>query len=141
MNMMDALNAYNARICEINEALPMLDDDTALSVPTLFPAWAAGVDYAADVRVRYGEKLYKCVQAHTSQTGWEPPNVPALWMEVAKPGEGDDKDHPIPYDNNMELFEGKYYAQDGSVYYCFRSTGVPVYNPLSALVGIYVNLV
>ena len=31
--------------------------------------------------------LYKCVQAHTSQIGWEPSNVPALWTEVAKPGE------------------------------------------------------
>ena len=53
----------------------------------LFPAWAENTAYTLDIRVRYGEKLYKCVQAHTSQTGWEPPNVPALWTEVAKPGE------------------------------------------------------
>ena len=39
-----------------------------------------------DVRVRYGEKLYRCEQAHTSQAGWEPPMVPALWTEVAEPG-------------------------------------------------------
>jgi hypothetical protein len=38
-------------------------------------------------RISYGGKLYKCVQAHTAQDGWEPPNVPALWTEVAKPGE------------------------------------------------------
>ncbi|WP_349290090.1 carbohydrate-binding protein [Thermoanaerobacterium thermosaccharolyticum] len=23
---------------------------------------------------------YKCIQAHTSLVGWEPPNVPALWQ-------------------------------------------------------------
>jgi len=26
---------------------------------------------------------YKCIQAHTSQVGWEPPNVPALWQPVS----------------------------------------------------------
>src|ERR1700722_2038412 len=26
---------------------------------------------------------YKCLQAHTSQVGWEPPNVPALWQRVS----------------------------------------------------------
>ena len=41
MNMMDALNSFNSRMCEINEALPMLDDEIALTVPALFPAWAA----------------------------------------------------------------------------------------------------
>jgi len=28
----------------------------------------------------YGGATYKCIQAHTSQVGWEPPNVPALWQ-------------------------------------------------------------
>ena len=43
--------------------------------------------YVLTDRVRYSGKLYKCVQSHTSQTGWEPPNVPALWTEVTEPGE------------------------------------------------------
>ncbi len=71
----------------IEKASVSLSDEDALEGVELFPAWAAGIDYAAQIRVRYGEKLYKCVQAHTSQAGWEPPNVPALWTEVAKPGE------------------------------------------------------
>lgn len=87
MTLLEMLNAVNARTVEINIGLAKLDDTIALTAPELFPAWALGVAYALDVRVRYGDKLCKCVQAHTSQAGWEPPNVPALWTEVAKPGE------------------------------------------------------
>lgn len=71
----------------IEKASASLDDTDALETPALFPAWASGKAYALNDRVRYGEKLYKCVQAHTSQSDWTPPAVPALWTEVAKPGE------------------------------------------------------
>ena len=71
----------------IEQAAVSLPDEDALEAVELFPAWAAGTEYAAQNRVRYEGKLYRCEQTHTSQTGWEPPNVPALWTEVAKPGE------------------------------------------------------
>lgn len=71
----------------IEKAAATLPDEDALEAVELFPLWAAGIAYEVDQRIRYGEKLYRCVQAHTSQTGWEPPTVPALWTEVAKPGE------------------------------------------------------
>ena len=70
----------------IEKASISLDDSDALEAVELFPAWAADTAYAQDVRVRYGSTLYKCVQAHTSQTGWEPDKTPALWTEVAEPG-------------------------------------------------------
>lgn len=44
--------------------------------------WTAGVWYDIGDQVTYGGVLYECIQAHTSQAGWEPPNVPALWSEV-----------------------------------------------------------
>lgn len=71
----------------IEKAAVSLSDEDALEAVELFPLWAAGVAYAVDARIRYEDKLYRCVQAHTSQDGWEPPAVPALWTEVAKPGE------------------------------------------------------
>lgn len=71
----------------IEKASASLDDSDALDAPALFPAWASGKAYALTDRVRYGEKLYKCVQAHTSQSDWTPDATPALWTEVAKPGE------------------------------------------------------
>jgi chitinase len=42
-------------------------------------AWAPNVSYKAGEQVTYANNLYECIQPHTSLTGWEPPNVPALW--------------------------------------------------------------
>lgn len=41
--------------------------------------WAAGTAYAVGTRVTHAGRGYTCLQAHTAQPGWEPPNVPALW--------------------------------------------------------------
>lgn len=86
-------HAYKLRDL-LHKASTSLSDEDALEAVELFPAWAADTEYAADQRVRYGwssgtptPTLYKCVQAHTSQVGWEPDKTPALWTEVAKPGE------------------------------------------------------
>ena len=79
-------HAYKLREM-LHKASASLPDEDALEAVELFPLWWADTEYAADVRVRYDDKLYRCVQAHTSQSGWEPPAVPALWTEVAKPGE------------------------------------------------------
>ena len=125
----------------IEKAAASLSDTDALDGVELFPAWAVGMSCAAGERLRYGDKLYRVLQAHTSQADWTPDSTPSLYAEVEKPGQGDTPDNPIPYNNNMELFDGKYYSQDGVTYHCFRSTGVPVYNPLSALVGLYVEVV
>lgn len=71
----------------IEKAAASLADEDALEAVELFPAWRTVAEYAIDDRVRYGEKLYRCVQAHTSQSDWTPDATPALWTEVAKPGE------------------------------------------------------
>lgn len=71
----------------IEKASTSLEDGDALDAVELFPAWAAGVAYAVGQRIQYGGKLFKCGQAHTSQADWTPDATPALWTEVAKPGE------------------------------------------------------
>lgn len=71
----------------IEKAAVSLPDEDAVDAVELFPAWAADKAYAVDERIRYGEKLYRCVQAHTSQADWTPDATPALWTEVARPGE------------------------------------------------------
>ena len=45
----------------------------------LAPAWQPNTAYAVNQLASYGGIDYRCIQAHTSLTGWEPPNVPALW--------------------------------------------------------------
>jgi beta-glucanase (GH16 family) len=44
--------------------------------------WAPNVWYAIGATVTYNGVSYRCQQAHTSQVGWEPPNVPALWVRL-----------------------------------------------------------
>lgn len=83
--MITRQRAYALRAL-IEKATTSLSDEDALTGIELFPSWAAGIAYQADIRVRYNSKLYKCVQAHTSQSGWEPDQTPALWADVAEPG-------------------------------------------------------
>ena len=115
-----------------------VDDNTALRMVEFYPEWSAGQAYTACYKVQHGGKLWRCVQAHTSQSGWEPENAPALWTEICETHAGT-LNAPIPYSGNMALESGKYYIQDYTIYLCTRETGNPVYNPLAELVGIYVN--
>lgn len=67
----------------IEQLSTTLDDETALTAVELFTPWKAGVDYVEGDRVRYKDKLYKCIQPHTSQAGWTPDVTPALWKIVS----------------------------------------------------------
>ena len=78
----------------LDNVLDILTDEQAETMPQLYPEWKAGTEYDVGKRVRYGEKLYRCVQAHTSQEGWEPDKTPALWTRVAKEGEIPEWVHP-----------------------------------------------
>lgn len=71
----------------LDELLPILTDEQAEQVPQAFPVWAAGRSYKVGDRVRDDGRLYRCVQAHESQEGWEPHATPALWVRTAPEGE------------------------------------------------------
>ena len=79
-------HAYKLRDL-LHKASAFLTDEDALAGVELFPLWAEDTAYAPGARVRLEDKLYKCVQAHISQADWTPDVTPALWTEVAKPGE------------------------------------------------------
>ena len=64
-----------------------VDDATALRMVEFYPEWVAGQAYTAGYKVQYGGKLWRCLQAHTSQDGWEPENAPSLWAKVLIPDE------------------------------------------------------
>ena len=111
--------------------------------PTLFETegYEEGQPIAMGTRVQYYGKLWEVRQDHNIASQFAPSLATAsLWKEVTE--EGADVgtiENPIAYEGNMELEEGKYYTQEGVVYLCTRSTGVPVYNALKDLVGIYVT--
>ena len=61
----------------------LLTDEQAEAVPVdYFKAWAEGVYYAVGARVRYGERIYRCLTAHTSQSDWTPDAAPSLWVKT-----------------------------------------------------------
>ena len=124
----------------IETAVQSLSDSEALEAVTLHPAWAIGKGYPVGHKVQRNGRLWRCIQAHTSQEGWEPENAASLWEGIDETHAGTLAD-PIPYEGNMALVAGLYYVQDGVVYLCTRDTVNPVHNPLSALVGIYVEAV
>lgn len=71
----------------IIEASASLPDEDAYYAPELFPAWAEGVQYVTNERTQYGEKLYKCLQNHTSQADWTPDKAVSLWVEIPDPSQ------------------------------------------------------
>lgn len=61
-------------------------DEKAILAPELFDRWSAeSVAYAVGDRVRYGDLLYKCLTAHTSQASWTPDAAPSLWVRIDDP--------------------------------------------------------
>ena len=124
----------------IVKAAQSLDDTDAIQAVDLYDEWQPGTAYEAGYKLRRNGKVWRVLQAHTSQEGWEPENAAALFEEINETHAGT-LDDPIPYDGNMALESGKYYSQDGAVYLCIRNTVNPVYNALAELVGIYVEKV
>ncbi|OAB44415.1 lytic polysaccharide monooxygenase [Paenibacillus glacialis] len=49
-------------------------------IPSANPAWAANTAYTTGTLVTYNGSVYSCRQNHISLAGWEPTNVPALWL-------------------------------------------------------------
>lgn len=47
-----------------------------------YPAYTVGVAYKIGDLVAYKDKLYKCIQAHTSQSDWPPNTTLALWNVI-----------------------------------------------------------
>lgn len=123
-----------------------LSDTEALEVKLLYPEWASfiGGQLEIGMRVLHQNKLYNVitpVNPVLDLEGHRPgeQGSQALYTEINETNEGTFED-PIPYNNNMELFEGKYYIQDGIIYKCTRDSQTPLYHPLSSLVGLYVEV-
>lgn len=70
-------------LCEVGT----LDAVTASEHADLFAEWAYPVAYTVGQLRRYNGKLYKCVQAHTSQADWTPDTAASLWSVAADPAE------------------------------------------------------
>lgn len=64
-----------------------IDDVTAGEHIDVFSPWASAVSYKTGNLRTYNGKLYRCVQAHTSQDDWTPDAATSLWAVTSDPAE------------------------------------------------------
>lgn len=120
------------------------DDNTALSARGLYPQWTEGITAEVGSRYRHEDTLYKCVQAHITQSDWTPDVSKSLWTVIDVVHEGT-LSEPIPAVSGMEYIKGKYYISDGIIYLMNREgmndgEGVTLYYLPSDLVGQYFEI-
>lgn len=117
-------------------------DEEALENIELFPTWQSkiGTQVEQGERLYFDDKLFKVLQTHIPQEDWRPDTTASLYVQVVAESEAGTIDNPIQYEVNMELVEGKYYAEDGVTYLCIRALAQSVWH-LADLVGNYVQVV
>ena len=74
---------YAGLVAFLKAARETATDEIALEAIELYPVWSSGISVSVNDRYQYNNKLYKCVQAHTTQADWTPDKTPALWVEVS----------------------------------------------------------
>lgn len=132
-NALQAMMEASAR----SSFLVELTDSEAAKIPLCYDSWATDTAYKVGDRVECVGKLWKCRQAHTSQENWKPStNTVSLW-EVINVENAGTLDDPIPYDQTMTVYNGKYYLEEGIIYKCIRDSGQPLYATCASLVGNY----
>ena len=121
-----------------------IEDSVSVRMIDFYPDFSEVIGQTVNqgFKFTYQGKLYKTIQPtltiqshYYPQTGTE-----SLYEVINEQYDGDIYD-PIPYEGNMSLENGKYYTQNGVTYLCNRDTGQAVYNALSDLVGLYVEVV
>ena len=140
----------------IEKASQSLEDSVALTAVELFPVWKELVDktkkaeiegnilkFDKGFRFQYENKLYRTEQPEYIFVEYYVPGTPgteSLFSKVDETHSGT-KEDPIPFEKNMEIYNGLYYTQDGVLYLCTRDSGQPLYHDLALLVGSYVEVV
>lgn len=120
--------------------VPMSNNE-ALARKNSFPVWSAdSMEVVKGERYQCDDQLWEVVQNHTTQESWKPSlETSSLWKKVDVEHEGTQSD-PIPYSPPMEIFEGKYYTQDGVTYKCIKDSGIALSHNLSELIDLYVQV-
>ena len=131
----------------MEQAAQSLEDSVALTAVELFPKWndlcVKSTEVQKGFRFQHENKLYRTEQAVYIFVAHYVPGAPgteSLFSIVDEEHAGTKTD-PIPFQQNMEIYEGLYYKQYDVLYLCTRSSGQPLYPDLALLVGSYVEVV
>lgn len=120
-----------------------ISNNEALEYMAIIYSWDKYLDkeLTEGMVVIYDDKPWRVRQTHTALSIYPPSlDTASLYEAIDKEHEGTLED-PIPYTPPMEIFEGKYYTQENSIYKCIRDSDVSLSHNLSDLIGIYVNKV
>ena len=122
----------------------IVSDDIAKENIGLYPEWKSNKELNSEDRVRYNNKLYKVITAHTTQEDWTPNVTPALFEPLDVVNEGT-LENPIVAVTGMTYYKDKYYFDetDSKIYLCIRDdtgNGTILHYLPSALVGVYFTL-
>lgn len=105
-----------------------LTTEEALAVKDVFPDWEVGIDVKAGEKYNCDDDLWEVVQEHTTQENWKPSmETLSLWKKVQTEHEGTEED-PIPFEQGMNIEQGKYYEQFGVVYKAIQDANAVVYD-------------
>lgn len=128
MTKQELKKAVSARLTEMRGALSNLDDEAALSVAVCFEEWKPGRECVAEERLRHNGKLYRVVQTHIAQEGWEPEITPALFVEISEPGKIDKWKQPAGAHDAYKKGDKVYYPEVGDDIYV-STIDANVYQP------------
>ena len=120
-----------------------ISNEEALEYMTIIYPWEFYLDKTLEVGmlVVYEDKPWRVRQTHAPLEIYPPSlSTASLYEAIDKEHSGTLED-PIPYTPPMEVFEGKYYIENDIVYRCTRDSGTALSHNLSALVGLYVEVV
>ena len=93
-------------------------------------------------RFNEGETMYEVLKPHPISAEWVPGQGTESPYKVVQEEHEGTKDDPIPWQLNMELYNGKYYTDKGVKYLCIRNSGMGLSFALADLVsGGYVRVV
>ena len=99
----------------IEKAALSLSDEDALEAVQLFPNWNPEAAYLVDDKVNYEGILYRCLQSHAAQEGWNPIAAPSLWAKVLIPDENVIPEWEQP-DSTNPYMKGDRVSYEGKVY-------------------------
>ena len=136
-------NAQKLRAA-MDSAGAALTDEQALTCKLIYRQWAdlIGTTARPGQRFLHGEALYRVrtdASEHTFSAEWVPGVPTAALYEVIDEEHSGTIDDPIPFTQPMQIYNGKYYSQNGKVYLCTRDSGQPLAFDLAELVGLYVT--
>ena len=89
-----------------------LDDATIAEVSEIYDPWEPGLEVAEGDVLRWDGTLVEVLQDHTTQSDWEPPDVPALFRIYRT----DDGSEPIAWQPGLAVEVDEEVTYEGTTY-------------------------